>query len=246
MNILLVNDDGINSSVMRLLAKELSKNHSVVAVAPNGNRSAVSHGITMRLPIMVNEEQIEGCKKAYSISGNPADCVRLAFGGLLKEPIDLVISGPNWGYNLSFDILYSGTVAGALEGAMWGKKAIAVSGHPNAREEDVVEIFLSVFSQLDVERDIRHVLNINIPPLPKSQINGVRWVSQGLLHQWNDTYEHRTSPRGENYYWIDGTENELPHEDTDSSAILDGCVSLTPLTYNLTDVQGFSEKEIKL
>lgn len=246
MNILLVNDDGINSSVMRLLAKELSKSHSVTVVVPEGNRSAVSHGITMRVPIMVNEEKIEGCEKAYSISGNPADCVRLAFGGLLKEPIDLVISGPNLGYNLSFDILYSGTVAGALEGAMWGKKAIAVSGHPNAKEEDVVEIFLAVLSQLDIEKDIRHVLNVNIPPLPMEKINGVKWVPQGLLHQWTDRYQHRTSPRGEDYYWIDGAENELPHENTDSSAILDGCVSLTPLTYNLTDTQGFSEKEIKL
>lgn len=246
MNILLVNDDGIHSSVMRRLAGELAKNHRVVVVVPEGNRSAVSHGITMRVPIMVNTEKIDGCEMAYSISGNPADCVRLAFGGLLGMPIDLVISGPNLGYNLSFDILYSGTVAGALEGAMWGKKAIAVSAHPGADEKNVVEIFLAVLSQLDIEKDVRHVLNVNIPPLPRDKIKGVKWVPQGLLHQWADRYEHRTSPRGEDYYWIDGAENELPHENTDSSAILDGYVSLTPLTFNLTDTQGFVQKEIEL
>lgn len=229
-----------------MLAKELGKSHSVIAVVPDGNRSAVSHGITMRVPILVNEEHIEGCEKAYSISGNPADCTRLAFGGLIDEPIDLVISGPNVGLNVSFDILYSGTAAGALEAAMWGKKAIAVSGHHTANPKDVVEVFLSVFSQLDVEKDIRHVLNVNIPALPKEQIKGVKWVPQGLLHQWTDRYERRVAPGGQKYYWIDGCENTLPTEETDSCALADGYVSLTPITFNLTDTDGFRDKKIIL
>lgn len=246
MRILLVNDDGIHSSWLRLLAEELGKSHSVIAVVPDGNRSAVSHGITMRVPILVNEEHIDGCEKAFSVSGNPADCTRLALGGLIEEPIDLVISGPNVGLNVSFDILYSGTAAGALEAAMWGKKAIAVSGHHTARAEDVVEIFLRVLEQLDIEKDIHHVLNVNIPALPKAQIKGVKWVSQGLFHQWNDHYERRVAPGGQEYYWIDGCEIPLPPDETDSCAVTDGYVSLTPITFSLTDPEGFSGRSFKL
>lgn len=229
-----------------MLAKELGKSHSVIAVVPDGNRSAVSHGITMRVPILVNEEHIEGCEKAYSISGNPADCTRLAFGGLIDDTIDLVISGPNVGLNVSFDILYSGTAAGALEAAMWGKKAIAVSGHHTAKAENVVEIFLRVLEQLDIEKDIHRVLNVNIPALPKEQIKGVKWVSQGLAHQWKDHYERRVAPGGQEYYWIDGCENSLPPDETDSCAIADGYVSLTPITFALTDTDGFKDKKITL
>lgn len=248
MNLLLVNDDGIDSPGLQLLAKELGKEHTVVVVAPDGNRSAVSHGLTMRMPILVREVQLEGCRKAYAISGTPADCTRLGIAPLMGDQmdIDLVISGPNVGYNVSFDILYSGTAAGALEGAMWGKKAIALSAAFKADIQDVVAVFLRILGQLDVEQDIRHVLNINIPALPKEQIKGVKWVSQGSFHQWTDRYEHRRSPVGQDYYWIDGIEEPIPPSSTDSYAVQDGYVSLTPLSFNLTDAEGFREKQFKL
>lgn len=246
MHILLVNDDGIASRRLRLLARELGKEHTVVAVVPDGNRSAVSHGLTMRMPILVHEEQLEGCEKAYSISGSPADCTRLGVAHLMGDPIDLVISGPNYGWNVSFDILYSGTAAGALEGAMWGKKAIALSAPSRARDEDVVEVFLCLLRQLDVERDVRHVLNVNLPALPKEEIKGVKWVRQGLYHQWTDRYEHRRSPVGQDYYWIDGVENQIPPSETDSFAVQDGYVSLTPLSFDLTDSEGVREKQFTL
>lgn len=248
MNLLLVNDDGIDSPALRLLAKELGKGHTVVVVAPDGNRSAVSHGLTMRMPILAREEQLEGCRKAYSISGTPADCTRLGIAPLMGDEmdIDLVISGPNVGYNVSFDILYSGTAAGALEGAMWGKKAIALSAAAKADAKEVVAVFLSLLRQLDVQRDIRHVLNINIPALPKEQIKGVKWVKQGLFHQWTDRYEHRRSPLGQDYYWIDGIERTIPPSETDSFAVQDGYVALTPISFDLTDAEGFSDRTFTL
>ena len=248
MKILLVNDDGIDSPGLQLLAKELGREHTVVVVAPDGNRSAVSHGLTMRMPILVRQVQMDGCLKAYAISGNPADCTRLGIAPLMGDEmdIDLVISGPNLGYNVSFDILYSGTAAGALEGAMWGKKAIALSASTKAKTEDVVEIFLALLRQLDVQRDIRHVLNINIPALPKEQIKGVKWVHQGLFHQWSDRYEHRRSPVGQDYYWINGVESTIPPSETDSFAVQEGYISLTPISFDLTDEQGFRDRELTL
>lgn len=246
MRILLINDDGINSEGFRLLAKELGKSHTVVAAAPDGNRSAVSHGITMRVPLLVREESLAGCEKAYAISGNPADCTRLGRDGLMEGPIDLVVSGPNVGLNVSFDILYSGTAAGALEAAMWGMKAIAVSAPPQADVREVVDIFLSLLEQLDVEKDIRQVLNINIPALPRGQIKGVKWVRQGLFHQWTDRYEHRVSPGGQDYYWINGEESRIPPAETDSYAVQEGYISLTPLSFDLTDNEGFGKKGFTL
>lgn len=247
MNILLVNDDGVNSSAVQLLAKKLGRDHRVIAVLPDGNRSAVGHGITMSVPILVKEITMEGCEKAYAISGKPADCTRLGVAPLMGDhmPIDLVVSGPNIGCNLSFDILYSGTASGALEGAMWDKKAIAVSAPTHADFDVVTDIFVDLLAQLDVEKDIHKMLNINIPALPREEIKGVKWVRQGSFHQWTDRYEHRVSPFGVDYYWIDGTESQIPPAETDSFAMQEGYISVTPLSFDLTDEHA-PQKELKL
>lgn len=247
MNILLVNDDGIESPAARLLAKKLGREHHVIAVLPDGNRSAVGHGITMRVPLLVRELEIEGCEKAYAVSGTPADCTRLGVAPLMGDqmPIDLVISGPNLGYNVSFDILYSGTAAGAIEGAMWGKKSIAVSAPPQADFDTVTDVFLELLAQLDVEHDIHHLLNVNIPALPREEIKGVKWVRQGTFHQWSDHYDHRVSPFGQQYYWLDGDENHIPAAETDSYAVQEGYVSITPLSFDLTDEHA-PQKELSL
>lgn len=242
MQILLVNDDGFEAPGLKLLAEKLAERHTVTVAAPAGNRSAVGHGLTMRQSLFAEEKPLTEGVRAYSISGTPADCTRLGLGNLTEDPVDLVISGPNVGLNIAFDVFYSGTVSAALEAAMYGKKAIAVSAPPHADMGEVVRVFLRLLEQLDPQRHIRHLLNINIPALPLEEIKGVKWVPQGSFFQWDDKYE--TGEDGG--YQIRGTELPAPERETDSSAVREGFVALTPLSFQLTDREGFFEKEFAL
>ncbi len=245
MRILLTNDDGIGSPGLVFLRDALKERHEVVLAAPSGERSAVGHGITLDRPLFVR--RLSGDEESYEISGTPADCVRLGLGPLRGDPVDLVISGPNRGYNLGFDLFYSGTVGAAMEAAMQGKKAIALSASPKADPKEVVRIFLKLFSQLDPQKDIGEVLNINVPPLPLEKLSGVRWAPQALSFPWCDRYECRTSPCGQEYYWVHGTENALESaEVSDISGIGEGAVTLTPLSFSLTQEAGFREKALTL
>ena len=182
MDILLVNDDGIHAPGLRLLAEALrGAGHSLTVVAPDRERSAVGHGITTRDPLFVQEVPWEGIP-AYSCSGTPADCTQLGLKALAPKPVDLVVSGPNNGINTAGDLLYSGTVAAAMEGAKLGVKAIALSAPAEADKPTVVQVFLKLLAQLDLEADVRQVLNINVPARPWEEIQGVRWAPPGGLH----------------------------------------------------------------
>lgn len=247
MHILLVNDDGIHSPGLRELARALSEKHRVTVAAPDRERSAVGHGITLRMPLFVQEVSLAEGVKAYSVSGTPADCTRLGLDALAESPVDLVVSGPNRGFNLSLDALYSGTVSAALEAAMQGVKAVAVSAPGDADEREVVKVFLRILDQLDLERDLREMLNVNIPALPLEEIGGVCWAAQDTSPQWKDHYEQRVSPSGQAYYWLQSSDSVPdPSGDTDLSCMARGCVTLTPLTFCLTDRRGFREKTITL
>lgn len=245
MRILLTNDDGIGSPGLVFLRDALRERHEVVLAAPSGERSAVGHGITLDRPLFVR--RLSGDEESYEISGTPADCVRLGLGPLRGDPVDLVISGPNRGYNLGFDLFYSGTVGAAMEAAMQGKRAIALSASPKAEPKEVVRIFLKLFSQLDPQKDIGEVLNINIPPLPLEKVTGVRWAPQALSFPWCDRYELRTSPSGQEYYWVHGTPNPVERgASTDVSGIEEGAVTLTPLTFSLNREMGFQGSRLTL
>src|SRR5690606_32311726 len=128
MRLLLVNDDGIHAEGINKLAMELEKKHEVTIVAPDDERSAQSHALTLRKPLVVKEVKLGGIKsKAYSVSGTPADCVRIAIDKLLPEPVDMVISGINRGLNVGMDVLYSGTVSAAIEANLYNIPSIALS-----------------------------------------------------------------------------------------------------------------------
>lgn len=247
MRILLVNDDGVFAPGYRELAQRLAEKHAVIAVAPDGNRSAVSHGLTMRTPIFAEEAELAPGLKAWAVSGTPADCTRLGLTTFCKEPPDLVISGPNCGANVGHDVFYSGTVGAALEATMHGHKAIAVSGHPLNDPKQIVDCFLHILSQIDAEKDIRQLLNINLPDLRDGAPKGVLWVPQATEHHWHDGYEHRVSPEGKPYWWISGTECPITPEPVDDlSALLQGYVTLTPLSPELTDKTAPWGKEFQL
>lgn len=246
MHILLVNDDGIHSPGLKALAEALKgAGHQVTVVAPDRERSAVGHGITTRDPLFVQDFDWEGVP-AYSCSGTPADCTILGLKALAKAPVDLVVSGPNLGLNLAGDLLYSGTVAAALEGAKKGVKAIALSAPKEADKGTVVEVFLRLLAQLDLEKDVRQALNINVPALPWEEIRGVRWAVQGNA-MWTGSYEERTSPMGKRYFWSTQEDSyDLGTGENDRTLLLAGYVTLTPLTYEMTDRAGFSGKEFAL
>ncbi len=237
MRILLTNDDGVTSQGILLLAKILSEEHEVVVVAPESERSAVGHAITIRMPIWVEELNICDCAKVYSTTGTPADCVKLGIDVLFPDP-DLVISGVNKGPNLGTDVIYSGTVSGALEGAMSGYPSIAVSSADFAKPDfrsaalfikDFIKKFdFSILPQFTA-------LNINVPAIPYEKIKGVKLTKQSK-RRWEDYFEARTDPFGRTYYWMMGSVIEDDEdENADYRAVREGYVSVTPISVFLTD-----------
>lgn len=240
MEILLTNDDGIASPGLRALAEALGQaGHRVTVVAPDRERSAVGHGITTRDPLFVQDFDWDGIP-AHSCSGTPADCAQLGLKALVKRPVDLVVSGPNYGINTAGDLIYSGTVAAALEAAKLGVKAIALSAPSQADNGPVVKVLLKLLSQLDLGKDVRQVLNINVPALPYEEIQGVRWAPQGDC-MWLGDYEERVSPGGRRYFWSthEGAYTLEPGGN-DRSLLLEGYVTLTPLTASMEDPEGYS------
>jgi len=237
MNILLVNDDGIQSPGLLALAKGLSREHAVTVTAPADNCSAIGHGVTLRTPLSAHPVDFPHGVPAWSVSGTPADCTRLGLLNFAPGPVDLVISGPNRGCNLANDLHYSGTVAAALEAAMMGVKAIALSAPMDADDQQTVETFLSLFDVLDLESDFDQVLNINIPALPLQAVKGISWTPLGV-QLWQGKYEQRPSiepgMEGQGLYYPPSTPPEHePGADNDYDRLYDGYITLTPLGYSL-------------
>lgn len=231
MNILLVNDDGINSPGLWALSAALVRSHVVTVVAPAQNCSAIGHAITLREPLFARPADFPHGVEAWAVSGTPADCTRLGLLNFAPGPVDLVISGPNNGQNAAYDLPYSGTVAAALEAAMMDVKAIALSAPQGADDQQTVEVFMSLFDLLDVAHDFDQALNINIPNRPIQEIKGVRWAALGR-NRWEGAYECRTSPNGQSYYWPPSAPApHTPGETDDWNSLHDGYVTLTPLTF---------------
>ncbi|MBW4482630.1 MAG: 5'/3'-nucleotidase SurE [Tildeniella torsiva UHER 1998/13D] len=259
MNILISNDDGIFALGMRTLAATLAAaGHRVMVVCPDRERSATGHGLTMHKPIRA--EMIESVFKddieAWSCSGTPADCVKLALGALMATPPEVVVSGINHGANLGTDVVYSGTVSAAMEGVMEGIPAIAVSltsftQGSFAPAADFICDLLGDRDRFPLESPM--LLNVNVPAVAAREIKGAKITRQGI-RRYLDQFEKRIDPRGKIYYWLAGEaiediEDPLPNQGwpldltqalaaipTDVQAIRDRYISVTPLQYNLTAV----------
>ena len=244
MNILISNDDGIAANGIRALTLELSKKHDVYVVAPDRERSAAAHSLTLHTPLRVEEieEPFAGAKKAWITTGTPGDCVKIGISAILSEDEkpDFVISGINYGPNLGFDIHYSGTVSCAMEGTMLGVPSMAVSlATMKAEYEDYTFGAKFVSSLLDKIKDFsfpkKCLLNINIPKLDQEDIAGVAITELGGRIFTND-YEKRIDPRGKVYYWLAGKLiNEPVDAVTDIAAIRNNKISITPITYEMTN-----------
>ena len=248
MNILISNDDGIAENGIRALTEVLSKHHdyNVYVVAPDRERSAAGHSLTLHTPLRVEEleESKSGAKRTWVTNGTPGDCVKLAINAILskEEQPDFVISGINHGPNLGSDILYSGTVSCAMEGAMLGVPSIAVSlASMKYDYEDFKYTAKFIAALLNKLKDYKFppklVLNVNVPALEVDDIVGVAITELGRK-MFTDNYERRVDPRGKIYYWMAG---ELISEpvtaNTDIAAVRNNKISITPITYEMTHAQ---------
>ncbi|MGE4659031.1 MAG: 5'/3'-nucleotidase SurE [Gammaproteobacteria bacterium] len=234
MRILISNDDGYQAQGLRLLADGLRELAEVTVVAPDRNCSGASNSLTLEKPLRV--EQVE--EDVYSVNGTPTDCVHLAITGLLGAEPDMVISGVNHGANLGDDVLYSGTVAAAMEGRFLGLAAMAVSlaGEHGRHFETAVTI---------TQRLVRHmvqnplprktILNINVPDCPVEALKGIRTTRLGCRHKAEPVVPAR-DPKNRLVYWVGpaGPGQDVG-EGTDFCAVSNGWVSVSPIKVDFTD-----------
>jgi 5'-nucleotidase len=240
MRVLISNDDGVSALGINILAKELSTFVDIEVVAPDRNRSGASNSLTLSQPIKVR--QLEN--GFYSVDGTPTDCVHLALTGFLKTEIDMVVSGVNEGGNLGDDILYSGTVAAAMEGRYLGLPALAISmvGDNIQHYETAAIITRQLVMQLSKHSlPSQTILNINIPNRSLDKIKGIQVTRLGKRHSAEPVIKDN-DPRGRPIFWIG-----LPGKEADAGpgtdfyAINEGYVSITPLHLDMTNYKMFDQ-----
>lgn len=242
IDILASNDDGIHAEGLRVLVEALAPLGNVSVIAPDREQSATSHSLTLHRPLRMRRI----ADGILSVDGTPTDCVLLGVHGFLKRNPALVVSGINHGPNMGNDVLYSGTVAAASEGAFLGIPSIAFSlatweAADFAPAGKVAHDLVKALLKRGIPAGI--CLNVNIPPLPYDNIKGMRVARLGR-RVFRDVIVEKTDPRGKTYYWIGG---EAPTWDRDEAsdfhAVSEGYVSITPLTFELTDYKGIVELE---
>ncbi|OGP31285.1 MAG: 5'/3'-nucleotidase SurE [Deltaproteobacteria bacterium GWC2_42_11] len=237
---LVSNDDGVHSDGILRLAKVLKKLGDVFIVAPDRERSAASHSLTLHRPLRVEKVG----HNIYSVDGTPTDCINLAINGILPERPDIVVSGINKGGNLGDDVTYSGTVSAAMEGTLMGIPSIAVSlvGHDNFDFK-----YAARFASKLVKYVISHnlpkdtLLNVNVPGLNNSEIKSYRITKLGK-RVYGDAIVEKTDPRGKKYYWVGGNNMKWTGgKDSDFEAIANGYISITPIHLDLTNYSALKE-----
>ena len=242
MKILITNDDGILSEGITALADSLKTLGDVWLVAPDRERNAISHALTLHRPLRINNLSAQN----YAINGTPADCVNIAIHYLLQEKPGLLVSGINKGANLGNDINYSGTVAAAVEGTLMGVPSFAIS----LEGEGIFRFNPAAHFALRVARFIlkqglppQTLLNVNVPDTEGKEINQYLLTRQDTQTRMN-TIEEKTDPRGGRYYWVgrihDGMETEAADGTSDLEALRRKNISVTPLTIDRT-ISTFSE-----
>lgn len=240
MRILVSNDDGFFAPGICALAKELASIAEIEVVAPDRNRSGASNSLTLTKPLTVKKMD----NGYYSVEGTPTDCVHLAVTGLLDTQFDMVVSGINDGANLGDDVLYSGTVAAAMEGRYLGLPAIAISmaGDQVHHYETAALIAKQLVLQLQANPlPSQTILNVNVPDLPFEQLKGIQVTRLGTRHCAEPTIKD-SDPRGRPIYWIGRPGVEADSGiGTDFYAINSGMVSITPIHLDMTNYKLFDQ-----
>ena len=233
MKILVSNDDGYLATGINVLTDALEQVADVVVVAPDRNRSAASSSLTLHTPLRV----MEIARNRYKVDGTPSDCVHLALTGFLDHEPDLVVSGINHGANLGDDVIYSGTVAAALEGRFLGLPTIAVSlvGRDLEHFDTAGRVASELVQKIDrtgLAPDV--VLNVNVPNLPYDELRGIRATRLGFRHKSEQILKD-SDPYGRPIYWVGPAgDGQDAGEGTDFHAIEHGYASVTPLRVDLT------------
>lgn len=236
MHLLVSNDDGYDAPGIGALADALEPLGTVWVVAPESERSAQSHALTMHKPLRARPRG----ERRFALSGTPADCVYWAIHHAMPEPPALVLSGINNGSNLGNDVFYSGTVAAAMEGCFQGRPAIAISLHrpddrPERHWETAADVAVRIVRRLTAEPlPARVVLNVNVPNVPLRELRGLKATILGE-RRYAPLVTTRTDPRGREYFWIGGAHVEFVEApDADGPAIEAGWATITPIRPDLT------------
>jgi len=251
MLILVTNDDGIQSPGIKALARAMKRVGEVYVVAPDRERTAAGHSLTLHKPLRIEALG----RRAFSVSGTPTDCVNLAVNEILPRRPDLVVSGINRGGNLGDDVTYSGTVSAAMEGTLVGIPSIALSqlGEAHFHFETAARFATRLVRQVrrfGLPPDT--LLNVNVPDLPPAAIKGMRVTCLGRRIFDSNNVIKKQDPRGKTYYWIGG--NRIAWEerkDTDQEAVENGMISVTPVHLDLTNYTALAvlrdwEKRLKM
>jgi 5'-nucleotidase len=236
--ILVSNDDGITAPGIRALVTAVMEFGDVVIVAPDSPQSGMGHAVTISRPLRLDATDIYGVLPAFQCSGTPADCVKLAVDKVLHRKPDLVVSGINHGSNSSINVLYSGTMSAAMEGAIEGIPSVGFSLCDFALNADfthavtvVKQITANVISNGLPKGSL---LNVNIPNTPNSQPAGIKVCRQAVA-KWQEEFDQRVDPNGRKYYWLTGKFiNFDDGEDTDEWALANNYVSVVPVHFDLT------------
>jgi 5'-nucleotidase len=233
--ILVTNDDGIASKGILLLAKALTEVGEVFVVAPDREKSAIAHSLTLHRPLRVEKVK----RNFFAVDGTPADCVHLGVNVIVPRRPRLIVSGINKGGNLGDDITYSGTVSAAFEGTLLGIPSFAVSLVARSRFRfDPAARFAVRVARLILKKGLPRdtLLNVNVPNLPEEKIQAYQITQQGRWIHNGGTVVEKMDPRGKKYYWIGGGQLVFDRRgNTDFEAVSKGAVSITPLHLDLTD-----------
>ncbi len=239
--IFISNDDGITSKGLKTLVEVAKGLGEVIVVAPDKPQSGKGHAVTIKDPLRITKVDVFEDVESWKCSGTPADCVKLAKNILFKDrTVDLVLSGINHGNNVSINILYSGTMSAAMEGAIEGKNSIGFSLDDFSGNADfsASKHFVKniIKKMLDYRGKTPLLLNVNIPNLPLAEIKGMKICRQSK-GKWVEEFSESIDPRGVPYYWLTGKFENMEKEatDTDLWAIKNGYVSIVPSNYDLTN-----------
>ncbi|MBI3098955.1 MAG: 5'/3'-nucleotidase SurE [Planctomycetes bacterium] len=243
MLVLLTNDDGIYAPGIDALYQAVRRVADVAVIAPDAERSASGHAITLTLPLRVHEARRHNAFFGFAVDGTPADCVKIGVKSLLSRRPDFVLSGINRGQNTGTDVIYSGTVSAATEGTILGIPSVAISlaTFEKADYGPAARFAARLLRLLRRRRLPRNVLlNVNVPPLTDRQIRGVAVTRQGT-GRFEETFTKRVDPRAQVYYWLGGDRrDDLSTPDTDDAALEAKMISVTPIHYDLTSHEGLS------
>ena len=238
--ILVTNDDGVNAPGIAALVEMVRPLGRVIVVAPEEGNSGMSHAITIKVPLRLKKIKEEQDLVIYSCSGTPADCVKLAMSEVVKEKPALLVSGINHGSNSAVSVVYSGTMAAAMEGSLYGIPSVGFSLLDYSYDADfsaAVTFGRPIAAKVLTEGLVRGgCLNVNFPVLPADKIKGVK-VCRMSAGSWREEFEKRTDPRGHEYFWLTGSYYNAEPEatDTDEWALTNGYISIVPINSDFTN-----------